>query len=93
MAKIKSLKDIVSQFSKIESDVNNLIEMTELVMMEFDEELKREILSNTKMISAELEKLELQTFLSGKYDKNNAIFNYTSRSWWNRITRLGRNAI
>ena len=47
--------------------------MTELVMMEFDEELKREILSNTKMISAELEKLELQTFLSGKYDKNNAI--------------------
>ncbi len=73
LAKIKSLKDIVSQFSKIESDVNNLIEMTELVMMEFDEELKREILSNTKMISAELEKLELQTFLSGKYDKNNAI--------------------
>ncbi len=73
LAKIKSLKDIVSQFSKIESDVNNLIEMTELVMMEFDEELKREILSNTKMVSAELEKLELQTFLSGKYDKNNAI--------------------
>lgn len=73
LAKIKSLKDIVSQFSKIESDVNNLIEMTELVMMEFDEELKREILSNTKMISAELEKLELQTFLSRKYDKNNAI--------------------
>ncbi len=73
LAKIKSLKDIVSQFSKIESDINNLIEMTELVMMEFDEELKREILSNTKMISAELEKLELQTFLSGKYDKNNAI--------------------
>jgi len=73
LAKIKSLKDTVSQFSKIESDINNLIEMTELVMMEFDEELKREILSNTKMISAELEKLELQTFLSGKYDKNNAI--------------------
>ena len=73
MAKIKSLKDTVSQFSKIESDINNLIEMTELVMMEFDEELKREILSNTKMISAELERLELQTFLSGKYDKNNAI--------------------
>ena len=73
LAKIKSLKDIVSQFSKIESDINNLIEMTELVMMEFDEELKREILSNTKMVSAELEKLELQTFLSGKYDKNNAI--------------------
>lgn len=73
LSKIKSLKDTVTQFSKIESDINNLVEMTELVMMEFDEELKKEILSSTKIISSDLEKLELQTFLSGKYDKNNAI--------------------
>ena len=73
LAKIKSLKDVVAQFSKIESDIDNLIEMTELVMLEFDEELKKEILSNTKTISVDLEKLELQTFLSGKYDRNNAI--------------------
>lgn len=73
LSKIKSLKDVVSQFTKIESDIDNLIEMTELVMLEFDEELKKEILSNTKTISVELEKLELQTFLSGKYDRNNAI--------------------
>lgn len=73
LSKIKSLKDIVAQFTKIETDIDNLIEMTELVMLEFDEELKKEILSSTKIISSDLEKLELQTFLSGKYDKNNAI--------------------
>lgn len=73
LAKIKSLKEITLNFSKIESDVNNLLEMTDLVMMEFDEDLKKDILISTKKLSDEVEKLELQTFLSGKYDKNNAI--------------------
>ena len=42
-------------------------------MADFDEDLKKEILNNTKLASDKVEKLELQTFLSGKYDKNNAI--------------------
>ncbi len=73
LAKIKSLKDIVSNYSKIYDEVINLIEMTDLVMADFDEDLKKEILNNTKIASDKVEKLELQTFLSGKYDKNNAI--------------------
>ena len=73
LAKIKSLKDIVSNYSKIYDEVVNLIEMTDLVMTDFDEDLKKEILNNTKIASDKVEKLELQTFLSGKYDKNNAI--------------------
>ena len=73
LAKIKSLKDIVSNYSKIYDEVINLIEMTDLVMADFDEYLKKEILNNTKLASDKVEKLELQTFLSGKYDKNNAI--------------------
>lgn len=73
LAKIKSLKDIVSNYSKIYDEVVNLIEMTDLVMADFDEDLKKEILNNTKLASDKVEKLELQTFLSGKYDKNNAI--------------------
>ena len=73
LAKIKSLKDIVSNYYKIYDEVVNLIEMTDLVMSDFDDDLKKEILSNTKIASDKVEKLELQTFLSGKYDKNNAI--------------------
>ena len=73
LAKIKSLKEVVSSYSKIYDEVINLIEMTDLVMEEFDEDLKKEILNNTKIVSDKIEKLELQTFLSGKYDKNNAI--------------------
>jgi len=73
LSKIKSLKEIVSHFNKIRNDIDNLIEMTELVMQEFDEDLKKDILKSTKILIDEVEKLELQTFLSGKYDKNNAI--------------------
>jgi peptide chain release factor 2 len=73
LSEIKNLKDTVSNYTKTESELNNIIEMTELVMLEFDEELKKEILINTKKISKEIEKLELKTFLSGKYDKNNSI--------------------
>lgn len=73
LAKIKSLKNIVSNYYKIYDEVINLIEMTELVMIDFDDDLKKEILINTKVVSDKIEKLELQTFLSGKYDKNNAI--------------------
>lgn len=73
LSEIKSLKDTVSNYIKTESELKNIIEMTELVMLEFDEELSKEILTNTKKISKEIENLELKTFLSGKYDKNNAI--------------------
>lgn len=73
LSEIKTLKDVVSNYSKTESELNNILEMTELVMLEFDEDLAKEILINTKKISKEIEKLELKTFLSGKYDKNNSI--------------------
>ena len=95
LAKIKSLKDIVSNYSKIYDEVINLIEMTDLVMADFDEDLKKEILNNTKLASDKVEKLELQTFLSGKYDKNNAIVTIhpgaggtESQDWAERLYRM-----
>ena len=73
LSKIKSIKDVVLEYSKLYDEISNLQEMTDLVMEEFDEELKKEILQGTKSAENKVEKLELQTFLSGKYDKNNAI--------------------
>ena len=58
-------------------------------MEEYDEDLKKEVLSNTKTLEKSLEKLELETFLSGKYDLNNAIITIHPRCWWYRISRLG----
>ena len=73
LAKIKKIKNKYAQYKKIENEIVNLLELTKLVQADFDEELKNEILANTKNLKRDLEKLEIETLLSGKYDCNNAI--------------------
>ena len=73
LRKIKELKDKVNNYTKIEQDLNNLIELNYLLLLEPDDNLAKDILKNTKQIKKNIEKLEISTLLSGKYDKNNAI--------------------
>ena len=73
LARIKQLKNKVEQYKQIEQEVINLQELTELANLENDEEVAKDILKSTKRLEKEIEKLELETLLSGKYDKNNAI--------------------
>ena len=47
--------------------------MSELVIQENDKNLVKDILNSTASIKEQLENLEIQTLLSGKYDINNAI--------------------
>ena len=44
-------------------------------------------------LAEEIEKLELATLLSGKYDSNNAIITLHPGARRNRISRLGWNAL
>lgn len=71
--KIKQLKTKCADFSKIQNEIENSQELIELLKMEPDEEIIRDLLKNTNILQKELEKLELSTLLSGKYDSNNAI--------------------
>ncbi len=73
LTKIKNNKRVCQTYEKLEQEVINVEELTELVMQEFDEDIKKEILKSSKNLSKEIEKLELETMLSGKFDKNNAI--------------------
>lgn len=73
LAQIKHLKSKVLEYQKLESETKNLKELTELVELEPDEEICKEILKNTNKVQKEIEKFEIKTFLSGKYDDNNAI--------------------
>lgn len=69
----KTLKSKYGFYQKIENEVNNLIDMNLLLLQEQDKEMEQELLKDTKKIEQEVEKLEIRTLLSGKYDKNNAI--------------------
>ena len=73
LAQIKQLKGKVDKYRKIELEILNLQDLTELASMENDEDVAKEILKSTINLENEIEKMQLETLLSGKYDKNNAI--------------------
>lgn len=89
LQKIKSLKNKKDAFEKIRKELINLEEMNELLLVENDEALSNDLLNSSKKIDKEIEKLELATLLSGKYDSNNAIITLHPGARRNRISRLG----
>lgn len=73
LKQINSLKSKIENYTKMDTELNNVIEMSELLSLEPDEELAKEVLKTTTSLEKEIEKLEITTLLSGKYDNNNAI--------------------
>lgn len=73
LSELKIIKDKYSKYKELEKEILNLIELSELLQLEYDEEIATDIIKNTKKQQKNLEKLELETLLSGKYDSNNAI--------------------
>jgi len=73
LTKMKRLQNKLAKFKKIETEHENLESLNELLMIEEDIELGNEVLKNTLKLEEDIERLQLETLLSGKYDKNNAI--------------------
>ncbi len=73
LTQIKKIKSKHDTYTKLKDENTNLLEMTELLTLEPDEQLAKDIIKNTKNLQKELEKLEIQTLFAGKYDNNNAI--------------------
>ena len=73
LVEIKELKKKIEKFENSKTEIENLIELTELANMENDENVARDIIKSTEKLEQEIEQIQLETLLSGKYDKNNAI--------------------
>ena len=73
LGRIKTLKRKCSNYEEIEKEINNLKELTELVNIEQDQEMAKDIIKGTNKVKKEVEKFEIETLFSGKYDNNNAI--------------------
>ena len=73
LLEIKKIKGKYIKYKELENEINSLLELSELVKLEYDEEIANDIIKNTKKEEKNLEKLEIETLLSGKYDSNNAI--------------------
>ncbi len=70
---IKSLKGKYNKFNKLSTELKNLEELNSLLLIEKDDELIDELIKNTNSLEKNIEKLEIETLFSGKYDNNNAI--------------------
>lgn len=73
LTQIKKIKSKCETYQKLETEINNLIEMSELLQLEYDEEMAKDTIKTTKQTAKDIEKLEIETLFSGKYDNNNAI--------------------
>ena len=73
MSKLDSLKNTVNNWNYLYSQVLSLEELSVLLENEPDESLKKEVNENIIKLNSQVKKLEVQTKLSGKHDRNNAI--------------------
>ena len=73
MSKSDSLKQTVNTWENLNSQITSLKELSALLENEPDENLKKELDENLVKLDLEIKKLEIQTKLSGKHDRNNAI--------------------
>lgn len=68
----KLLKDKIDNFKNLNSRIEDLEVLKEL-MEDDDMETAKEIISEVKALSKEVEILKIETILSGEYDRNDAI--------------------
>lgn len=69
----KQLKDKVERYERLKGSWEDALVLVDLANEENDESMLPEVKKTVDEISAELDKMTLETLLSGPYDKNNAI--------------------
>lgn len=73
LKRITEIKNKIEQYKKVHNELQNLKDLTELLKQENDEDLEKDLEKGIVTLNTNVEKLEISTLLSGKYDSNNAI--------------------
>ncbi len=73
LSEINDLKKKIANYRNVEDDVKTISEMIELLKLEDDKDIEKEIQVLINNTNNKIDALEISTLLSGKYDKNNAI--------------------
>ena len=71
--RIKTIEKKIESFKTIKNEIEDLKELNKLLQDEKDETLEKELENSTKNLENKIEKLQITTLFSGKYDGNNAI--------------------
>lgn len=68
----KRVKDKIDKFKNLNERIDD-VEVLKELMEENDEETAKEIISEVKALSKEIDTLKIETILSGEYDRNDVI--------------------
>ena len=71
----KLLKQKIQNYGNLVLRIQDAIELTEIAIEEDESTSTKEIIEEVQSIASELEKLRVETLLSGEYDRNNALIN------------------
>jgi len=78
MQELSTLEKTIKIFAGLKSEIDNLVEFTALEAEADDEAYAKDLETQIKKIDKVLSQLEITTYLSGKYDRNFAIFSIHS---------------
>ena len=78
MQELSDLEKNIALIEKLEVEVQNLLELETLLRNEPDDPMSTELELSVLRVNKEVNELELQTYLSGKYDKNNCLLSIHS---------------
>ena len=73
LTEIKRLEKKKNSYMKVKEELENAIEINDMLIEEYDEELATELGKTTNNLEKNIENMELERMFTGKYDKNNAI--------------------
>lgn len=73
MSSLAAVRDSIATAEKLQADIKSLEELLEMSKDSGDESLDNEIRILFETLSKNVEKIELVTFLSGKYDSSDAV--------------------
>ncbi|WP_422447593.1 peptide chain release factor 2 [Thermoanaerobacterium sp. DL9XJH110] len=73
LQRLNEKKEKVEKYLRLEKNYEDLEALIELGIETAEPELEQEIKEETKLFKDRLERMKLETLLSGKYDRNNAI--------------------
>ena len=69
----KQLKRKIDKYINIKNELENVNDLIELAIIENDDSVVKDINKSINDLNEQIEQLQFETLLSGKYDRNNAI--------------------
>ena len=73
LKEITNIKNKLEEYKKVKENLDNILEVRAFLKEEKDEQMEQELQESVKKLEKSVERLEINTLLSGKYDVNNAM--------------------